>query len=225
MAISERFKMPSLELALALVLAFVSAVGHCATNDKEDALTGFRDFRAQNQRRLEDVDQKIRRSLDDQLRPQLTSNLNIKDLENLKNQRQELLARQQFLDRLILQIDSKYRGGDMRRFLQERLSDMAQVDLLSADAGHDALWKQMTYLSQALRDLPERDENLVSFVSGYLAASSFKDPLKPEDYLKTRNFTNGRTSIAAAPVKAEDVGEAVEKRLDQIEKSSEKTQQ
>ncbi len=146
----------------------------------------------------------------------MRSNINEIEIESLSNQRQEFIWRQELIDRLVLQIDSRFKGGDLRDFLSERLVEMAKADLLET-AGNKSLWKQMTYLSQTLRQIPERGENIIGFIDGYLKNSSFKKPLRPDEYLRTRAYSNGGEHVAATPATKDQVGEMVEQRLMEIE--------
>lgn len=200
-----------LTLALCMTIS-VSGWAAPGGSERSQVLSDLQAIKAENTSRLNEIEKRIRSQLENRLAPTLNVTFDEKEVESLNEQRQERLLRQDFLDRLIFQVDTKYSSGDLRAFLSERLSDMARADLLSRES-NQALWKQMTYLSQALRDLPERDTNAVGFVEGYLKASTFKKPIKADEYLKSRQYTNGRESVAATMPTLEQAAELAEKRL------------
>lgn len=183
---------------------------------RDQVLRELKGLKAQNTQRLQALDERIKTLIGPQV---VAASLNENDIDKLNDERQERLLRQELIDRLLFQVDTRFRSGDIRQFLSERLADMARTDLLAHES-KQTLWKQMSYLSQALRDLPERGDNIVAFVDGYLTRSSFKRPLKPEDYLRSRQYTNGREAVAAAPANQEQIGEQLEKRLNELEQPS-----
>lgn len=192
--------------AATIFTTLLYAVCALAANDKVQILEELRILKAENISKLKELDKRIETRLE--------KSFDEKDIDALAKQRQDRMLRQDLFDRLIFQVDTRFVSGDMRQFLSERLGEMAKLDLLSRDGGQK-LWKQMTYLSQALRDLPERDVNLAGFIESYLKASSFERPIKAEDYLKLRQYTNGREAVAAASVSLEEANQIAEKRIPQ----------
>lgn len=199
--------------ALLFILGIASPVWALPTGNERSQIIGdLQAIKSDNMTRLQEIEKRIQAHLDQSQQNSLVSTFNVSEIESLNEQRQERLLRQDFLDRLIFQVDTKYTTGDLRAFLSARLSEMARADLMSRES-NQVMWKQMSYLSQALRDLPERDGNIVGFVEGYLKASPFNKPIKAEDYLKSRQYTNGRESVAATTPTLEQAAELVEKRI------------
>jgi len=203
-------------LALAVALFGLHAAAAGSVNTRDLALVELKAAKSHNQLKLGEVEARLRDMLN--LSPETTLNAGLNEslIEKLRQERQEHLLRQDLYDRLILQVDTRFKGGDLRAFLSERLVELARTDLLE-NKSPQGLWKQMTYLSQSLKKIPERGESVIGFVEGYLKESSFSRPLNPDEYLRTRNYTNARENVAASPVAPEKVGELVEKRLSEIE--------
>ena len=195
------------------------------TTSRDQALEELKGLKLKNTQSLQELDGKLQKLLTPAtVATPLSiigknSELNEPEIDRLNQERHERLLRQELLDRLLLQVDTKFKSGDLRGFLSERLAEMARVDLLST-ASQQNLWKQMSYLSQALRDLPERGDNIIGFIEGYLQRSKFKSPLKPEEYLRARQYTNGHESVAASPATMEQVGDQLESRLNELDKST-----
>lgn len=217
-----RFKILSF---LTLYFTLCMAAGWAHDSGRNQTIEELKGLKAKNTQLLQELDQKLNK----QLSPATIStsgavqvpHLNEDEIEKISEERQEGLLRQELIDRLLLQVDSKFKGGDLRLFLVARLNEMARIDLLNSP-GQQKLWKLMSYLSQALHNLPERGDNIVAFIDGYLQRSKFKKPLKPEEYLLSRQYSNGRDSVAATPATREQVGEQLESRLNELDKATPK---
>lgn len=200
---------------LVISIALTATTAPATPMSRSQALTELQELKARNSLRLKEIEVHLNRLLSPSPQAALELAINETGIEAVNDQRQEHLLRREFIDRLIFQIDTRFKGGDLRAFLSERLVEMAKADLLENQGGQ-RLWKQMSHLSQALRDLPERGENLIGFIDGYLKNSSFKKPLRADEYLQSRDYTNGREHVAAAPAPKDQVGEMVESRLNEI---------
>ena len=187
----------------------VPAFAQSPTQVKSDSLKYLQDLRTQNVRRLQEIDQSLSRKIEEATPAQIDA-----EVSTLKIAKKEHVLRQEFLDRLIFQIDTKFIGGDLKQFLQASLINMAKIDA-SNSVGENGIWKFMRYASDALRSLPEQKENILSFLTGYMNRS-VSNPVKPEDYISSRNYTNGATSEAGSPVSREDVGSIADRRLQEI---------
>jgi hypothetical protein len=88
---------------------------------------------------------------------------------------------------------------------------MAKVDAVSSTAD-SGLWKFMRYAADAVRRLPEQKENILPFLEGYMSRS-VSHPIRPEDYLSSRNYTNGAESESGSPLSREDVGAIADRRI------------
>jgi hypothetical protein len=206
----------ALQILFTGLCACAAASATAAPLSRSQALAELKDIKAQNSLRLKVSEVHLNQLLSPSPDAALALVAHDSQIEALNEQRRELILRQELIDRLIFQVDTKFKTGDLREFLSQRLVEMAKADLLEA-RGDQSLWKQLSYLGQALRELPERGENIVGFIDGYLKNSSFKKPLRPEEYLQARQYTNGREHVAAAPAPKDKVGEMVESRLNEIE--------
>lgn len=176
---------------------------------KSDSLKYLQDLRTQNVRRLQEIDQSLTRKIEESVPTQIET-----DVAHLKQAKKEHVLRQEFLDRLIFQVDTKFRGGDMKAFLERTLVDMAKVDAVGT--GESGLWKFLRYASDAVRRLPEQRENILSFLEGYMNRS-VANPVKPDDYISSRNYSNGAKSESGSPMAREEVGAVADRRLQELE--------
>ncbi|MBX3021321.1 MAG: hypothetical protein KF799_06540 [Bdellovibrionales bacterium] len=176
---------------------------------KSDSLRFLQDLRSENVKRLKEIDQTLSRKIEEATSATLET-----EVGSLRSAKREHTLRQEFLDRLIFQIDTKFAGGDLRAFLERSLTDMAKVDAVSS-ANETGLWKFMKYAADAVRRLPEKKENVLAFLEGYMT-KSVSNPLRPEDYLSARNYTNGSKSEEGSPLSREDVGAIADRRLQEL---------
>jgi hypothetical protein len=179
------------------------------TELKSDSLHQLQELRTQNVKRLTEIDSALGKRIDSPQAQDLES-----DIEILKAEKQEHVLRQEFLDRLIFQIDTKFTGGDLRAFLEHALLDMAKVDATQASRG-EGLWRFLKYTADAIHRLPEQKENILAFIEGYMNRS-VSNPMPPQDYLNTRNYTNGSRSEAARPLSRDEVGAIADRRIHEM---------
>jgi hypothetical protein len=173
---------------------------------KAETIRYLQDLRELNVKRLREIDETLEQKIEVAKPADIE-----KDVRALRTTRQEHMLRQEFLDRLIFQVDTKFAGGDLRAFLERALTDMAKVDAVtsSVDTG---MWKFLKFAADAVRRLPEQKENIVTFLEGYMNRS-ISNPIRPEEYLNSRNYTNGAASEAGSPVDREDVGALADRRI------------
>ncbi len=174
---------------------------------KADSLHYLQELRNKESRRLRDINDSLSKRMEDAP----TAGMD-KEVEILKTAQHEHQLRQEFLDRLIFQVDTKFGGGDLRGFLERVLVDMAKVDAISSATTDTGLWKFLKYSADAIRRLPEQKENILAFLEGYMN-KSVANPVRPEDYLATRNYTNGASSDAGRPLNREDAGAIADLRM------------
>lgn len=135
-------------------------------------------------------------------------------MESLEKRRREALERSQFLDRLIFAVDTKWNADSLKAFTEKALLDMASAEINQTDTKAPSnLWKFASYLSVAVRELPEPKEDLISFIDNYLEYSTILDPKSPTAFAQARSYTNGVKSEAAHSMSQEDLGDGVEKKL------------
>ena len=201
----------TIQMALILTLVSFTAVAQAesAQEVKSDTLKYLQDPRTQNVRRLQEIDQTLNRKIEEATPATLDS-----EVSTLRTAKKEHVLRQEFLDRLIFQIDTKFIGGDLKAFLERTLVDMAKVDAANS-ANETGIWKFLKYASDAVRRLPEQKENIVTFLAGYMNRS-VSNPVKPEDYISSRNYTNGAISESGSPMSRDQVGAIADRRLQEM---------
>jgi len=192
---------------LAAIIAIVmTAPVLVRAEEKSDSLQHLQELRKQNVKRLAEIDATLRRTMDEVGGPALE--LTIEKLRTVKN---EHVMREDLLNRLIFQIDTKFGGGDLRAFLEPALLEMAKIDATNS-SNHTGLWKFMKFCSEAIRKLPERKENVLAFLEGYMNRS-VSNPITPDEYLAQRNYSNGATSDPGAPMTREEAGDIADRRI------------
>lgn len=175
---------------------------------KSDSLHYLQNLRSQNVKRLQEIDKTLQKKVEEISGTQVEQ-----EVGNLKAAKREHMLRQEFLDRLIFQVDTKFGGGDLKSFLERALVEMAKVDAIGTQEA--SLWKFLKYASDAMRRLPEQKENVLSFLEGYMNRS-VSNPVRPEEFISSRNYTNGAESEAGSPVDREDVGAFADRRLKEL---------
>jgi len=176
---------------------------------KSDSLRYLQDLRTQNVRRLQDIDKTLSQKIEDSTAAQIEA-----EVATLKVAKKEHVMRQEFLDRLIFQVDTKFVGGDLKAFLERTLVDMAKIDAANT-ATENGIWRFMKYASDAIRRLPEQKENILSFLEGYMNRS-VSNPVQPEEYISSRNYTNGAASETGKPLARDEAGAYADRRLQEI---------
>lgn len=205
---------------LILGTALWATMGWTAPIDSQQALSELKTAKHQVDKRLTEIEVRLKSLVNPDPNTDLASDTHEdREIRRLMEERQENRWRQALFDRLIFQVASNFKEGDLRIFLSERLAKMASDEVLDPQSPHD-LWDQMRHLSRTLHRLPERGDNVVALIQKYLQTSPFKKPIDPDEFLRARQYTNGRDSVAAAPVDKEKVGELVEQRVRELEEAA-----
>lgn len=174
-------------ISLLLILALFGPSGYGAPTSLEP-LSFFSDLRSENFKSISSIDENL-----DKLMVKASSLDSIQDLESqvqfLKSRKKELLLRQEFLNRLILQFDVKFKGGDTQDFLRVALTEMAQVEVKSTSE-EPSLWKFLNHLALSMKSLPKGKINVLHFVEGYMKSSSIEHPIEPKAYLSQLDYYN-----------------------------------
>lgn len=129
----------------------------------------------------------------------------------LKEQKKELECRQSFLNRLILQFDTKFKGGDTQDFLRVTLREMSEVEVQS-DSAKTPMWKFLDYLAMSLDALPKGQMNVLKFVEGYMKSSPFSKPIEPKKYLSRLDYYNEVQTQSAHGMSPSEAAELLESR-------------
>ncbi|MGE0528906.1 MAG: hypothetical protein AB7G93_03275 [Bdellovibrionales bacterium] len=219
-------------LFLASILAFIFslvlaapvalAAEKPAYQVKSDALNHLQELRNENVRQLRTIDAALSKKMDVETRDASGKSIPLdKEVQSLQAAKREHLLRLEVVNRLIHQISKNFGGGDLRAFLEGALTDMAKVEVSKVDASADSgLWKFLRYARDAIRALPEQKENILSYLEGYMNRS-VSNPIRPEEYISSRNYTNGAESEAASPLSREEVGAIADRRLNEMNQGRE----
>ena len=135
-----------------------------------------------------------------------------KQIKALVDKRGELLARQEFYDRLKFQWMSHYRSGNPKGFLMGIFQKLALYEAKSQN-GKTHLWRLYSYLGYAIKEFPEHGENLILFIQSYLEYSSVTNPKPPEGFGRLRDYRNGKKSVHARGTPKDQLGEVLESKL------------
>jgi len=201
-----------LSLSMAIVLAApVWAKETRQFQVKSEALRALKEMREQNVKRLKEIDQTLRARIED------SSAVSVEfEVNRLRVAKHEHTLRQEFLDRLIFQVDTKFSGGDLRPFLERTLTEMAKVDAASMAPNDAGLWKFLKFAAEVVGKLPEKKENILTFLEGYMNRS-VANPIRPEDFMSTRNYSNGLDSESGHPLARDEVGAVADRRIRQVQ--------
>lgn len=180
---------------------------------KSEAVGFFTSLKEQNTVRLQETDKTIMKKLDETKDTRTLSTLHT-EIEKLRTDKRELMLRQDFLDRMILQFDSKYDGKHPREFLENALKSMAQVEI-SSDRPV-TIWPFLDNLRRLIARVPDTQDRVLNLVEGYMKQTSIANPMMPDDFLKNVAYSNGSQSEGAAPMPRTEVGAFADKQLKQV---------
>lgn len=197
---------------------------------KKDVIEALRKLQKTNLDTLQEIDREFDEKLKATRKIQISANDNSQalnhipdSLRQIKERKHEYQMRRDFIDQVIFQIDSRWNGENLRSFLENNLLEMASNDVKD-EYGSASIAAFSTYLSMALRDLPERNENLVQFIQGYIDYSSLSAPKSPQNYLRERSYLNGSTAYTAADRRRDKVGDIVDRKIQSLLRSEKKQQ-
>jgi hypothetical protein len=195
-------------LTVFVTLAWPTLAREVSTPEvKHDSLRELQAVRSENTKKLKDLDESLTKKIQDETTTEDVESA----IEDLKKQKREYLMRQEFLDRLIFQIDTHFAGGDLRKFVGDTLVSMSVVDATSPAQADTSLAKFLKFAAEAVRHLPEQKENVIAFLEGYMN-QSISHPIRWEDYVSTRNYTNGAKSETGRPIARDEVGAIADQR-------------
>lgn len=193
---------------LSLILCLGTA-GLCwaAPPSSLEPMEFFSDLRSENTKLIAEVDQSLEKLMVEANALEPLSELESR-VKFLKERKRELLARQEFLNRIILQFDLKFRGGDVQEFLKMALREMSQVEVKSSD-NEDSMWKFLNYLAISMDALPKGQIDVLRFVEGYMKRSTFENPVHPKEYLSSLDYYNDTQAQRANGVSPLEAAESL----------------
>jgi len=133
-------------------------------------------------------------------------------IEDIERKRAELLSKRDFLNQLTLLVDSKWDGQNLQKFLEHTLLDIATTELISPE-GASPTWRFATYLSIAVREIPEGRDDVLGVMESYLGSSSILNPKTPAEFAGRRDYTNDVMAVTARPVPRDQAGDGVEEKV------------
>lgn len=199
-------------VALALSLAG-SAFAAAPPPSRPEAIAFLTGLKSQNTARLQDTDKAMAAKLDDTKDTRLLDNVHA-EIEKLRADKKELLLRQEFLDRLILQFDTKYDGQNPKEFLEGALKKMAQVEIESTSP--TTIWPFLDNLRRLISRLPDQQDRVLALVEGYMKQTSISHPLHPDEFMKNIAYSNGSQTEGAKPMDRAVVGEYTDRKLKEL---------
>lgn len=132
-------------------------------------------------------------------------------LGDIDKKRAELLARREFVDQLVLQVDGKWNGQNLQSFLEHTALDMAATDLTNPQGSGD-LWKFSTFLSITMREVPSGRDDVIGILEDYVRFASVLSPKTPTEFLAGRDYTNITASAPAHSVPQAEAGDSAESK-------------
>jgi len=202
-----------IQLLLLVACVTMRAIAATPPPSKSEAVAFFSSLKQQNTVRLQETDKAILKKLDETKDTRTLSALHA-EIEKLRTDKKELMLRQDFLDRMILQFDSKYDGQHPREFLENSLKSMAQVEI-SSDR-QITIWPFLDNLRRLIARVPDTQDRVLNLVEGYMKQTSIANPMMPDEFLKNVAYSNGSQSEGAAPMPKTEVGAFAEKQLKQV---------
>jgi molecular chaperone GrpE (heat shock protein) len=200
--------------ALFAALVVTQALGAPAPS-RSEAVAFFSALKEQNTIRLQETDKAIGKKLDETETKgaRLLSAIHA-EIEQLRSEKKELLLRQDFLDRMILQVDKNYDGQHPRQFLEGALKTMTKAEITSTTSS--SIWPFLDNLRRLIARVPDNQDRVLSLVEGYMKQTSIANPMSPDEFMANVAYTNGSQSEGAKPMDRTVVGEYAEKQLKQI---------
>lgn len=184
-----------------------------APPSKSEAVAFFSSLKKQNTVRLQETDKAIMKKLDETQGTRVLAELHT-EIEKLRSDKKELLLRQDFLDRMILQFDANYDGQHPKDFLEKTLKSMTQVEISSNQS--TTIWPFLDNLRRLIARVPDTQDRVLNLVEGYMKQTSIAHPMMPDDFLAHVAYSNGSQSEGAHPMPRTEVGAYADKRLKQI---------
>ncbi|HEX4924005.1 MAG TPA: hypothetical protein VFV50_07960 [Bdellovibrionales bacterium] len=196
----------------ALIAGFLLPLSSFALTSKE-AITQLKAIQTNNRAVLQKTDRAIqdtlKRSRDIKAQHLVKGDVEaiFRSIEDAINEQQfrkrEYLLRDMFLNELINKFASAFSGGDARDFMEKQLLEMAATELgvgSFEQPPSDEYWRFLTYLSVAIREMPEQIEDPFKFAEAYMNFSTISNPKQPGEFRAQRNYFNSLKAEAGKPV-------------------------
>lgn len=131
-------------------------------------------------------------------------------LTTLTENRNELRARDEFIDQLLFQTEQNLRvdsKSEVKSFLEETLLKLALQQTKSDGSSSLKDTRFFTNAVVALREVAEPNDPPLSFLKQYMEFSSVSNPKNPSQFAQERHYSNTSGAETSAPVSKEAAAE------------------
>ena len=212
------------KLILVLTLATsMSCFAVAKPPSPSEAMSFLQSLKSQNTARIQDTEKAISKKLDETKDTRVLETLHA-DVEKLRAEKKELMLRQDFLDRLIFQFDTKYDGSHTREFIEGALKSMTQVEIANANTTTN-MWPFLDNLRRLISRIPDQQDRVLNLVEAYMKQTSIASPMNPDEFMKNVAYSNGSQTEGAKPMDRTAVGFYTDKQLKVVERMDAQSQQ
>jgi len=209
------------------VITLIFPVGKASANNTSIFLRQFEILQIKNKQKLKLTDKLINKFTHSKV-----DTTNIKPVSLLRNieQRKELLLRHEFISRILIQIESHYRGQNETDFLISRLGSMAETEAKSLEP-HLVLLKFILNCKDVLINSPRYNTNPVELIDRYMNFTTISKLKTSALFYQEQDYSNGTDTYKAKTIAPDQIGEQLETKIkeqqllnesDKLEELSEK---
>lgn len=128
----------------------------------------------------------------------------------------------QFINRLIFQVERKFRDGPLKAFLVQTLNEMIETDQSRLNQSLGNQEEFLLALKDSLETLLEKKEDPLHFVQAFTEFSGVEEPATADEFAETRSYFDGRQVLAAKPISLEEAAAIVDEKQRALEPSEKK---
>lgn len=208
--------MKTLFIGLLTAISFTSVQALGAVQNpfpKSEIIQNLTKMRDEAHNKIVDLETKIQKSIDLSMNPEDMAPPSEKEIKNYRAEMKDIKFKQNFLDRLIFQVDTRWKEqGEFKKFLTMTIQEIAKQEATNTEK--DSNWSYISQLGLVLKETAgDRGENAMSLVEDYLKQSTLQKPLKPKEFLSKRHYSNGKLSTQSETPEKDTVGDIVEKKI------------
>ncbi len=204
-----------LSLLTALILVGTEAMAAVQSPyAKSEIITTLTKLRDDTHNKIADIEQKIQKSVDQTMNTEdVVAPPSEKEVRQFRAEMKDLRFKQDFLDRLIFQVDTQWKEQvEFKRFFSHTVQELAKQDATNTDK--DGNWTYISQLGLVLKETSaDRGENPMTLLEDYLRDSTLQKTIKPKDFLSKRHYSNGKISTQSNTPSKETVGDLVDKKI------------
>lgn len=203
-----------LSLATALIFGSNAMAAVQSPYAKSEIITNLTKLRDETQNKVAAIETKIQKSVDltmntEDVVPQPSE----KEIKLLRAEMKDLRFKQDFLDRLIFQVDTQWKEQvPFKKFFSHTVQQLAKQD--ATDTDKDGNWTYISQLGVVLKETAaDRAENPITLLEDYLRDSTLHKTIKPKDFLSKRHYSNGKVSTQSSAPSRDTVGDVVDQKI------------